>query len=244
MKEENTRRGALKALAGFGIALVQCGTSGSSPNDGGGGEGGADAPADSASDASLDDAGSCKVTPNEIAGPYPDKVQQLRQDITEGRPGLALTLTFTVVNAKDGCKPMADVLVDIWQCDADGHYSEYLQPTYDGTGLSFLRGVQTTDANGQATFKTIYPGWYMGRAAHIHVEVRANGNRLKTSQIAFPDDVTAAVYATGVYATHGQNPTQNANDGSFADGVNDQLVSLVGDTTNGYAGTLVLGVSV
>jgi protocatechuate 3,4-dioxygenase beta subunit len=69
---------------------------------------------------------------------------------------------------------------------------------------------ESTDANGRVTFTTIYPGWYQGRATHIHVEVTVAGRSVKVTQIAFPEDVTAAVYRSGVYASKGQNPTTNA----------------------------------
>src|SRR4029079_18908518 len=94
-------------------------------------------------------------------------------------------------------------------CDASGNYSEYSQPGYDGTGKTFLRGLQTADANGQVTFTTIYPGWYAGRATHIHFEVFRGSSLVKTTQIAFPEDVTRAVYATSVYASKGQSSTTN-----------------------------------
>src|SRR6266852_7312953 len=73
------------------------------------------------------------------------------------------------------CSPVTNASVEVWQCDATGNYSEYSQPGYDGTGQTFLRGVQTTDSQGKVTFRTIYPGWYMGRATHIHLEVFVNG---------------------------------------------------------------------
>ena len=125
----------------------------------------------------------------------------------------------------------------IWQCDADGNYSPY------GTERSatYLRGVQTTDASGRVT--TIYPGWYQGRATHIHVEVSQNGRTIKTTQIAFPEDVTAAVYRTGVYASGGQNPTTNARDGIFGDGVSSELLTVAGDTSNGYSGMFQVGIA-
>ena len=66
------------------------------------------------------------------------------------------------------------------------------------------------------TFITIYPGWYQGRATHIHVEVTINGRSVKVTQIAFPEDVTAQVYRTGVYASSGQNPT-NQDDGNTSE---------------------------
>jgi len=72
--------------------------------------------------------------------------------------------------------------------------------------------VQTTDAIGEVTFETVYPGWYAGRATHIHVEAYVNGRSVKVTQIACPEDVTAQVYASGVYASNGQNPTHNTGD--------------------------------
>ena len=91
---------------------------------------------------------------------------------------------------------------------------------------------------------TIYPGWYQGRATHIHVDVQVNGRSVKVTQIAFPEDVSAAVYRIGAYASGGQNPTSNATDNVFRDGVSEELVTLAGDTTNGYSGTFRVGVSV
>jgi protocatechuate 3,4-dioxygenase beta subunit len=195
-------------------------------------------------------AGGCVTSPEETAGPYPDRLGMInnpaffRQDITEGRSGLPVTLSLTVVNTKTGCAPVANAYVEIWQCDATGNYSEYAQPSYNGTGQTFLRGLQTTDANGHVTFKTIYPGWYAGRATHIHVQVFMNGLTVKTTQIAFPEEVSSAVYRAGVYASHGQNSTTNARDNVFADGVQDEMASVSGDAASGYAATLQIGISV
>jgi protocatechuate 3,4-dioxygenase beta subunit len=162
----------------------------------------------------------------------------VRSDIREGRAGLSLTLAITVVNTSSACAPIPGAQVEIWQCDADGNYSQY------GTERSetYLRGIQTTDAGGRVTFTTIYPGWYQGRATHIHVEVSQNGRSIKTTQIAFPEDVTAAVYRTGVYLSSGQNPTTHARDGIFSDGVSSELVSLAGDPGSGYSGTFQVGI--
>jgi protocatechuate 3,4-dioxygenase beta subunit len=130
--------------------------------------------------------------------------------------------------------------VEIWQCDHEGVYSEYGQ----GVGQTFLRGVQTTDAQGQVRFDTVYPGWYQGRATHIHVEVTMGGRSIKVTQIAFPEDITAAVYRTGVYAAKGQNSTTNSRDGVFADGVSQEMISLSGNTTSGFAGAFQVGVAI
>jgi protocatechuate 3,4-dioxygenase beta subunit len=181
----------------------------------------------------------CVVSPNETVGPYPSRADFFRSDIREGKPGLALVLNMTVVNANNACAAVANANVEIWQCDVTGNYSQYGSET----SRTYLRGIQTTDANGRVTFTTIYPGWYQGRATHIHVEVTVNGRSVKVTQIAFPEEVSAAVYRTGEYASRGQNPTTNARDNVFSDGVNEELVALVGDTTSGYAGTFQIGVA-
>jgi len=193
---------------------------------------------------------SCAVTAEETAGPYPDRIGMIgnqaffRQDITEGKSGLPLTLTLAIVNVRQNCAAIANASVEIWQCDASGNYSEYAQPGYDGTGQTFLRGLQTTNASGQVSFRTIYPGWYMGRATHIHVQVFVNGTVVKTTQVAFPEAVSAAVYRTGVYAAKGLNATSNASDNVFSDGTGTEMAALTGDASSGYTATLTVGVSV
>ena len=145
-----------------------------------------------------------------------------------------MALTIAVQSAANACAPVSDAVVDIWQCDADGHYSQYNQPGFNGTAQTFLRGIQATDADGRVTFTTIYPGWYQGRATHIHVEVSVNGRSQKVTQIAFPENVTAEVYRTGVYASRGQNPTSNTRDGIFADSLSSEMATVSGDASNGY----------
>lgn len=184
-------------------------------------------------------AGACVVTPSETVGPFPSLADFVRSDIRDGKPGLPVRLAVEVVNVNAACAPVSNATVDIWQCDADGNYSQYGSER----NQTYLRGIQTTGADGLANFTTIYPGWYQGRATHIHVEVLVNGRSIKVTQIAFPESITAAVYATGVYAASGQNPTTNARDNVFSDGVSEELIALTGDTTNGYAGTFRVGVS-
>ena len=184
--------------------------------------------------------GTCAVSPNETIGPYPSLADFVRSDIRETKQGLPVTLTIAVVNTNSSCAPIAGAVVDIWQCDADGNYSQYGSER----NLTYLRGLQTTDSNGRVTFVTIYPGWYQGRATHIHVEVTISGRSAKVTQIAFPEDVTAQVYRTGVYASSGQNPTTNARDNVFSDGVADELITITGgDTTSGYTATFQVGIA-
>ena len=83
---------------------------------------------------------------------------------------LTLTVALSQVAASGACTPLANALVDMWHCDALGVYSDV--SSQNTLGQRFLRGYQVSDANGQVQFLTIYPGWYAGRAVHIHFKVR------------------------------------------------------------------------
>jgi protocatechuate 3,4-dioxygenase beta subunit len=162
-----------------------------------------------------------------------------RSDIRESRGGTTLTLTVKVVNVNSACAAVVGADVEIWQCDAAGDYSQYGSQT----AATFLRGIQTTNAAGEVTFTTIYPGWYQGRATHIHVEVTRSGQSIKATQIAFPESVNNAVHATGVYASRGTNPMSNQSDGIFADSLASELVTPTGSPSSGYTATFQVGVS-
>ena len=70
-------------------------------------------------------------------------------------------------------------------------------------GRTYLRGIQRTDAKGLAIFKTVYPGWYPGRAVHIHVKVHVGGDAVHTGQLFFRDSFTDAVYKRAPYKARG-----------------------------------------
>lgn len=254
---EMTRRSALEALL-VGLVAAGCGSvategtsasssSASSSSGSSGSSSSSSGASASSASASSSGSGTCEPTPDETAGPYPDKTGMLqnqaffRADVTEGKTGLPLAVTLVVERASASCAPIQNAVVEIWHCDKDGVYSEYGgQPgVADQTGTTFLRGLQTSDASGSVTFKTIYPGWYAGRATHIHVDVYLDGatQPTKTTQLAFPEDITSKVYATALY-TKGQNPMTNAEDMVFGDGDTLELATLEGDTTNGYTATL------
>lgn len=181
--------------------------------------------------------GDCTLSPKETAGPFPIKspAQLVRENIVGDRSGVALLINITIQDQSNDCKPLADVNVDIWHCDAEGSCSQYrgMQPT-DYTNNNFLRGRGTTDSNGAVSFVSIFPGWYRGRAPHIHLEVLdANGTSLRVSQIAFPKDVCDTVYATNGY--QGTADTQNEGDNVFSDSLDGNMLDeITGDTTNGY----------
>lgn len=227
------RRRALRMIGAAGAAAVAaaaCSSTEASTPTG---------PAGSSGSTGGSTNGVCAVTPSETVGPFPSLSDLVRSDIREGKPGTDLTLTVKVVNVSNGCAPVSGVNVEIWQCDTSGNYSSYGSEV----GKTYLRGLQTTNANGEVTFTTLYPGWYQGRATHIHVEVKRNGQSLKVTQMAFPDSVNNDVHATGVYAGRGSNPTTNARDGIFADSLASELVTPVGSPSAGYTATFQVGIA-
>jgi protocatechuate 3,4-dioxygenase beta subunit len=174
-----------------------------------------------------------------------EEIQSARGDRCDGCGGgrgarLWLQQFIKVVNVSASCAAVPSANVEIWQCDAAGNYSEYGAQA----AQTYLRGIQTTNSNGEVTFTTIYPGWYQGRATHIHIEVTIGGVSKKATQIAFPESVNNTVYATGVYASRGVNPMSNASDGIFADSLSSELVTPVGSPASGYAATFQVGISV
>jgi protocatechuate 3,4-dioxygenase beta subunit len=181
---------------------------------------------------------SCVLTPEQTEGPYYIAREKVRRNITEGRPGIPLTLRARVVDAST-CKPIAGAAVDVWHCDAGGTYSGF------GAGAgsrTFLRGIQRTNAKGLAVFKTIYPGWYPGRTVHIHVKVHLGGRVVHTGQLYFPEAVTDAAYRRKPYSSRPGRDTRNANDSVFRNGGQRSLLALR-KIRNGYSASLTMGVS-
>src|SRR3954466_9773017 len=180
----------------------------------------------------------CVLTPELTEGPYFVDGEKLRRDITEGKRGLPLQLELKVVNAST-CKVVKNASVDIWHCDAGGAYSGAVA---NNPGTNFLRGVQKTNAKGIASFKTIYPGCYPGRAVHVHVKVHVGGNVVHTGQLFFPASVTSAVYAKAPYSADGTVPdTSNAADSIYRNGGNKGLLELT-KSGSGYLGQIAVGV--
>jgi protocatechuate 3,4-dioxygenase beta subunit len=193
--------------------------------------------------------GTCTVAPTETEGPFPTKspASYVRSDITDGRTGYKMTAKITIGNINNGCAALAGAIVDIWHCDAEGNYSEY-----GGTGMQstnyqsvhFLRGRQTTDANGLVTFTSIFPGWYSGRATHIHVHVyNAAGTSLNVTQIAFPEGSGTAVALVNGYNKGLSGYTYNNADNVFSDdstGV--EIAKVTGTLTAGFELTFKLNV--
>lgn len=260
--------------AGTAAALAACspggtsGTSGSSTSAAGTPAATVPAPSAAATSASATPTltraiAECGVEiPQETAGPYPGDGSNgpnvleasgvVRHDITSSfgtststAEGVPLTLTLTLLDNANGCTPLAGAAVYAWHCDREGKYSMY------DSGLqneNYLRGVQEADANGQVTFKTIYPGAYNGRWPHIHFEVfesmnnaTAAGQVLAVSQIALTEAACKQVYASAGYESSAQNfpRTTLKSDNVFGnDGGIYQLATISGSVAAGYAAGL------
>ena len=211
-------------------------------------------------------AASCAEIPEETAGPYPGDGSNgpnvlaesgvVRSDIrssfgssTTVAEGVPVTVNLTLLDLTSGCAPLAGAAVYLWHCDREGRYSMYSEGVENE---NYLRGVQEADADGVVTFQTIFPAAYSGRWPHIHFEVyesleaaTGGGTLNATSQVALPEDVSAAVYATEGYEQSVQNLAQTslATDNVFSDdGGVSQLATVTGDVTSGYVINLSVSV--
>jgi len=196
---------------------------------------------------------SCVLTATLEEGPFFVDEKLNRSDIRNDPPtgavaaGIPLALTFNVSRvANRACTPLTGAYLDVWHCDATGIYSDVT-----GSSRKFLRGYQITDANGGAAFSTIYPGWYGGRAVHIHFKLRLYAGSSKTyeftSQFFFDDKLTDSVYTQSPYSSRSSRDTRNANDGIYNSlSTNDKtgLTLQTSKTVDGYAGVINLGVNV
>ena len=207
----------------------------------------------------------CERIPEETAGPFPgdgsigpDVLEQagvVRSDIRSSfadlsgaAPGVPLTVRLQLLHLQDGCAPAPGLAVYIWHCDRAGRYSLYSRGVTD---QNYLRGVQESDANGEVSFTTIFPGCYGGRWPHIHFQVYPSlaaaadeGNKSATSQFAFPEASCNEAYATEGYETSARNlrGLSLARDGVFRDGVAQQLADTTGDPSSGFVAALAVAV--
>jgi protocatechuate 3,4-dioxygenase beta subunit len=171
-------------------------------------------------------------TPQQIEGPYfvdgmPNR-SDIRSDTSKGlvQQGIPLRLVIHVYDADNGsCVPLRGAKVDIWHANSQGIYSGVKD--MGTTEENFLRGYQVTDNNGTVHFTTIYPGWYEGRAIHIHDKVRTFNGWEKTlewtAQLYFNNSINEQVHEQIPYNNHGPPQTTNEEDmiysGASADGL-------------------------
>ena len=200
--------------------------------------------------------------PEETAGPYPGDGSNgknvltqsgvVRSDITSsfgGATGVAEGVPLTVrlkvydLNGSDA-KALSGAAVYIWHANRDGEYSMYSQDVADE---NYLRGVQETDDSGEVEFTTIFPAAYDGRWPHIHFEVYPSiddatsaSNKLRTSQLAMPEDVCKKVYEADGYEQSIANLSNVSlsTDMVFSDGYSLQLATVTGNNDGGWVATL------
>jgi protocatechuate 3,4-dioxygenase beta subunit len=238
-----TRREVLLLLGGSGVAVLSGCAAPSAPSS---------ATQLLASPSAAAGVPSCVVRPALTEGPYfvDEKLNRsdIRSDPSDGsvRQGALLTVAFNVSSVSGGaCAPLAGATLDLWHCDALGVYSDVQDPGFATSGKKFLRGYQATDAAGKAQFTTIYPGWYQGRAVHVHFKIRtasAGASSEFTSQLFFDDALSDRVHALAPYAQKGQRTLRNAADSIYRNG-GDELLLQVTESGGSYAATFDIGLN-
>jgi len=238
------RRAALRILGGTGVCFLSMAYTGWSPK--------------LVAGALSAQSPVCFLTPEISEGPFYFPLNMVRSDVTEGKEGMPLKIVFRVLDAAT-CQPIPSAMIDFWQADATGNYSGYDfetavkamrgpfgpegPPHVDPTNkLTFLRGISVSDNEGMAGFQSIYPGWYDHRAVHAHVKVRIDGHVVHTGQIFFPDDVSDAVFRTGLYAQHAGQRVLNKDDVLYRNGGPSSSFAVEPDSDKSLAASISLGV--
>jgi protocatechuate 3,4-dioxygenase beta subunit len=150
------------------------------------------------------------------------------------------------VDANGGCPPVEGAHVDIWHCNAYETYSD--EPSEETVGRTFLRGCQVTNPDGDVRFTTIFPGWYAGRAVHIHLKVRVLHNEHVTydftTQLFFDEGLIHEIHTSrSPYDARGKPQVGNADDYIYRVAGQELTVPVVTDSTGGYHGSIVIGLS-
>ena len=141
------------------------------------------------------------ITPPVPEGPYYKNEHLNRVDITGNKKGVPIDYIFKVEDKN--CKPIKDAIVDIWQCDAEGHYSDFDKE--NTMNQTWLRGYQKTNEEGECKFTSIFPGWYANRITHLHAKVHINNTTVLTTNFFFPKNIENEVYQSPLYPK-GANP--------------------------------------
>ena len=133
-----------------------------------------------------------RPTPSQSEGPfYPVNLPAdtdfdlLRNGSARYGAGQAAWVEGTVVDTRG--VPVAGSLVEIWQCDQDGHYNHpgdggKADPAFQGFGRVAV------GKDGTYRFRTMRPARYGGRTPHIHVKVKLDGADLLTTQLYVAGD--------------------------------------------------------
>ena len=246
-----SRRRALGLFGGAGLAATLAACSTEEPGSSGAGN----------ADSTSGGGSTSEEIPEEGAGPFPGNGSNgihvlsesgvVRSDITASfggssavAAGVPLTVKLRVLDLGNDAQPYLGAAIYLWQCDREGRYSLYSQGV---TEENYLRGVQEADEDGWVTFTSVYPGAYAGRWPHIHFEVyesaeaaTSGSGKLRTTQLALPEDVSRSVYATDGYeqSTRNLEGSSLEDDTVFSDGYRLQLAKVTGDAKDGLVATL------
>lgn len=162
----------------------------------------------------------CALVAQMTKGPCTTPKPPHRADISEGWKGLPLVLTLRLLDAN--CQPIQRAALRVWHTNHQGSYSGQtprndfclFQAKY--AAMNFFRGEQSTNERGIVRFYSCYPGWYPGRAIHIHFQLLHQGKEHAVSQLYFPEALTRRVFAEHpVYRPHGQPDTDQRRDSIF-----------------------------
>lgn len=252
-----SRATALRFLGGTAALLAGCGGGGASSIPA---TAATAAPTATASSAPVGTSGTCAVTPEGEIGPYfaDDSLSGFNRstivanlDGTAVQAGVPLTLTVQVYDTQASCAAMSGVQIDVWHCNAAGVYSD--EASENTSSQTWLRGYQITGSAGTVTFTTIVPGWYAGRATHIHVRARSKYNSASstsdgsnTTQLFFPQALVDAL-STSVapYSAHGVNSTTNASDHVYTPETKGKTeLVLSGTAGSGYVASVAIGLPI
>lgn len=150
----------------------------------------------------------CTMLKNTTEGPFFFCTNPGAADIARGISGASLTIALRAIDAAT-CQPIRDAVIDIWHCDTGGLYSGHNlavdetikspKHTPPVNGERYCRGALRTDADGIAEFRSIYPGYYVERAIHIHFKVHVGNRAFLTSEAHLPESDNAAVQAMAPY---------------------------------------------
>lgn len=164
--------------------------------------------------------------------------EHVRKDVTDGEPGIPLTVDIQIIDINT-CNPIPNVMLDFWHCNSTGVYSGVVANgngnSADASNLdaTFLRGLQSSDADGVVTFDSVFPGYYSGRTTHIHILGHLNATIAKNNTLAalgqiahvgqlfFDQDLLTQVTTVAPYSTNNQSTTLNEDDNILAQAAED-----------------------
>lgn len=136
---------------------------------------------------------SLEPTPADALGPFYPDVLPADQDADLARiagreraaMGQALELRGRVLDTAG--RPMPGIRLELWQADGGGHYLHSGEPMPERRDPNFQGfGVAISDTLGGYRFRTVEPGVYGGRPAHLHLRLLEGGREVLVTQVYFP----------------------------------------------------------